>query len=222
MLFFVEVNIEYRGLSQPEFLQILVREAEAAIAVKEKGVIKEIWKVVGERKVYLVVDVESSEAVETMSFSLPLFKELGNQVEVSVTPITEYYNFANFINQAIGSDERYPAKKTFVNPEKEGIFYWLKFTIEYMDMSQDELFSIWAEEAKFALKTQELLEDGLCLWKSVGKREVHVLLRVESPEALDSLSLDLPIMKKMGDQVKIECKSVCPYQRYINDIKKRV
>ena len=40
-------------------------------------------------------------------------------------------------------------------------------------MSRDELLDAWVAEAKHVLKTQEDLKDGLCVWKSVGKREVE-------------------------------------------------
>ena len=43
-------------------------------------------------------------------------------------------------------------------------------------MSRDDLLEAWVAEAKHVLKTQEDLEDGLCVWKSVGKREVCVSL----------------------------------------------
>ena len=43
-------------------------------------------------------------------------------------------------------------------------------------MSRDELLKAWVAEAKHVLKSQEDLEDGLCVWKSVGKREVEILL----------------------------------------------
>ena len=40
-------------------------------------------------------------------------------------------------------------------------------------MSRDELLDAWVAEAKHVLKAQEDLKDGLCVWKSVGKREVR-------------------------------------------------
>ena len=52
--------------------------------------------------------------------------------------------------------------------------------------------------------------------------KVHALIRVQKPDDLDALSLDLPIMKKIGNQVKIECKSVRPYKEFSEDLKKRL
>ena len=50
---------------------------------------------------------------------------------------------------------------------------------------------------------------------------MHALIRVRTPDDLDAMSMDLPIMKKMGNQVQIECKSVRPYKEFADDIKKR-
>ena len=45
----------------------------------------------------------------------------------------------------------------------------------FLGMTQDQLFRTWTEEAKFILESQEVQSDGLCVWKSVGKREVYQL-----------------------------------------------
>ena len=42
-------------------------------------------------------------------------------------------------------------------------------------MSRDELLKTWVEEAREVLKSQEESEDGLCVWKSAGKREVLLI-----------------------------------------------
>ncbi len=48
-------------------------------------------------------------------------------------------------------------------------------------MSQEELFKIWAEEAKFVMKTQGSGDDALNIWKSIGKREVMIILSNDIP-----------------------------------------
>lgn len=45
MLFLLRFSIEYRGLSQPELFKIWLQEAEVALAAKQSGLVKEIWKV---------------------------------------------------------------------------------------------------------------------------------------------------------------------------------
>ncbi|XP_065051448.1 uncharacterized protein LOC135681086 [Rhopilema esculentum] len=222
MLYLLRFNVEYRGLSQPELLKVWVKEAQVALAAKESGMVKEIWKIVGERKVLVVIESESPEKVDQLSFDLPIMKEIGNQVKIEVTPIIPYYSFANFLFENFGEEKSAKASDTGVDVAKEGIFYWLVFNIEYAGMSRDELLEAWVAEAKHVLETQEKVKDGLCVWKSVGKREVHVLIRVQRPDDLDAMSLDLPIMRKIGNQVKIECKSVRPYKDFAEDLMKRV
>jgi muconolactone delta-isomerase len=78
------------------------------------------------------------------------------------------------------------------------MLYHLDFQIEYAaDMSQQDLFTILAEEADAALaaKKQGVIVD---LWKCVGMRRVIAILDVPSPDTLDQILLDLPIMKRMG------------------------
>eukprot|EP00112_Aurelia_sp_Birch-Aquarium-sp1_P023991 Seg738.2 transcript_id=Seg738.2/GoldUCD/mRNA.D3Y31 product="hypothetical protein" protein_id=Seg738.2/GoldUCD/D3Y31 len=222
MLFLLRFSIEYRGLSQPELFKIWLQEAEVALAAKQSGLVKEIWKVVGERKVFVVVEAESPEQIDQLSFSLPIMKEMGDQVQIEVTPLIPYHSFANFLLQSTGEEQNAKSSDVAVNTAKDGIFYWLIFHIEYAGMSRDELLKTWVEEAREVLKSQEESEDGLCVWKSVGKREVHALIRVRTPDDLDAMSMDLPIMKRMGNQVQIECKSVRPYKEFTDDVKKRV
>jgi len=221
MLYVLNFTVEYRGLSQPELLKIWVKEAQAALAARDQGLVKEIWKVVGERKVIAVIEADSPEAVDELSFELPIMKEMGNQVQIEVTPIIPYHTFASYLYKSVGEEQSATSNDVSVDPTKEGIFYWLVFHVEYAGMSRDELLKAWVAEAKHVLKSQEDLEDGLCVWKSVGKREVHVLIRVLKPDDLDAMSLDLPIMRKIGNQVKIECKSVRPYKAFAEDMKKR-
>ena len=45
MLYVLNFTVEYRGLSQPELLKIWVKEAQAALAARDQGLVKEIWKV---------------------------------------------------------------------------------------------------------------------------------------------------------------------------------
>ena len=45
MLYVLRFTVEYRGLSQPELLKVWVKEAQVALAAREQGMVKEIWKV---------------------------------------------------------------------------------------------------------------------------------------------------------------------------------
>lgn len=45
MLYLLRFTVEYRGLSQPELLKVWVKEAQVALAAREQGMIRELWKV---------------------------------------------------------------------------------------------------------------------------------------------------------------------------------
>ncbi|MGD1716778.1 muconolactone Delta-isomerase [Dapis sp. BLCC M172] len=101
------------------------------------------------------------------------------------------------------------------------MLYHLDFRVEYpATMSQQELFVIWSEEADAAMGAKEA---GIIinLWKCVGTRRVIAIVDVESPDQLDQIIMDLPIMKKMGQYVNIEVTSLRPYEDFATDLKAR-
>ena len=51
-------------------------------------------------------------------------------------------------------------------------------------------------------------------------QQVIAVVCVENPAEADRMSLDLPVMKKMGDRVHIECKSIRPIGEWVEDLKK--
>ena len=75
------------------------------------------------------------------------------------------------------------------------MLFKLDFTVEYNEtMAQQGLLGIWAEEANAALeaKSAGVVVD---LWKVVGERKVLVIVEVETPDDLDRILFDLPIMQ---------------------------
>ncbi len=102
------------------------------------------------------------------------------------------------------------------------MLYHLDFHVEYpADMSQPDLFAIWVEEADAALgaKKQGIVVD---LWKCVGMRRVIAIVDVESPDMLDRILMDLPIMKKMGQHVRVEVTSLRRYEDFAADVRDRI
>lgn len=102
------------------------------------------------------------------------------------------------------------------------MLYHLDFQVEYSaQMSQQDLFKIWSEEAKVALdaKSKGVVID---LWKCVGMRRVIVIVDVDSPDTLDQILFDLPIMKKMGQHVQIKVTSLRSYEDFANDVNSRL
>ncbi|MGM3305373.1 muconolactone Delta-isomerase [Anabaena sp. WFMT] len=102
------------------------------------------------------------------------------------------------------------------------MLYHLDFHVEYPDdMTQQELFTIWNEEADAALQAKQV---GIVvdLWKCVGTRRVIAIVDVPTPDTLDQILLDLPIMKKMGQNVQVEVTPLRRYEDFAVDIKARL
>ncbi|XP_013384411.1 uncharacterized protein LOC106154565 [Lingula anatina] len=93
----------------------------------------------------------------------------------------------------------------------------LNFEVEYKGMSQDILMRNWKEEAQFALTTRQQGTE-LELFKAMGERKIVAFINVNTPEQLDDIAWNLPIMKSIGDQVHILCKSVRLYSDYLQDL----
>ncbi|MEM1006137.1 MAG: muconolactone Delta-isomerase family protein [Pseudomonadota bacterium] len=102
------------------------------------------------------------------------------------------------------------------------MLYRLDFTVEYdSGMQQQGLLGVWAEEAEAALgaKSAGVVLD---LWKIVGERKVLAIVDVESPDVLDRILFDLPIMQKMGHHVQVDVKSMRRYEDFAADVKDRI
>ncbi|MEM7727031.1 MAG: muconolactone Delta-isomerase family protein [Cyanobacteria bacterium P01_A01_bin.45] len=102
------------------------------------------------------------------------------------------------------------------------MLYHLDFQVEYPStMSQKDLFAIWSKEADVALnaKATGVVVD---LWKCVGTRRVIAIVKVESPDMLDQILLDLPIMKELGHHVQVEVTPLRVYEDFAADIKDRL
>ena len=79
----------------------------------------------------LVIEADSPEKVDKLSFELPIMKEMGDQVQIEVTPIMPYHAFANFLYGSVGEEKAAKTHDASIDPTKEGIFYWLIFNVEY-------------------------------------------------------------------------------------------
>ncbi|MFK8036014.1 MAG: muconolactone Delta-isomerase [Hyphomicrobiales bacterium] len=102
------------------------------------------------------------------------------------------------------------------------MLYKLDFTVDYDSaIGQQGLFTIWAEEAEVALgaKSAGVVVD---LWKIVGERKVLAIVDVATPDDLDRILFDLPIMQKMGNHVQVDVKSMRRYEDFAADVKERV
>src|SRR5512139_1711297 len=95
MLYHLDFHIEYpASMSQKDLFSIWVREAEAALNAKKAGVVIDLWKCVGSRRVVAVVNVDSLDMLDQILFDLPIMKEHGQHVQIDVTPLRRYEDFA--------------------------------------------------------------------------------------------------------------------------------
>ena len=83
-------------MANKEFYSVWKKEAEAALAAKDAGVIKAIWKVAGKPEVMVVMDVESGDMLDGAINSLPIwtlgFAHIVSDVEI--VPLRPYENWA--------------------------------------------------------------------------------------------------------------------------------
>ena len=103
MLFHLDFNVEYPAtMSQKDLFAIWAREAEAALGAKEAGVVVDLWKCVGQRRVVAVVDVDSPDTLDQISFDLPIMQEHGQHIHITVTALRRYEDFAADVKERLG------------------------------------------------------------------------------------------------------------------------
>ena len=102
------------------------------------------------------------------------------------------------------------------------MLYHLELHFEYPStMTQKEVFGVWAREAGVALDAKNA---GVIvgLWKCVGERRVIAVVDVDTPDTLDQISLDLPIMRELGHHVHIEVTPLRRYEDFAADVNDRL
>ena len=78
----------------------------------------------------LVMRADSPDDVDQLSFHLPMFKEMGDQVQMEVTPLRSYAGLATDLKQRVDGGDDAIFEDTPTVP-KAGLFYWITFNIEY-------------------------------------------------------------------------------------------
>lgn len=102
MLYHIEFDVEYGAdMSQQDLFRIWSEEAKAAIAAKKEGAVIDLWKCVGMRRVIAIVDMPTPDALDQVLFDLPIMKQMGQYVDVVVTPLRRYEDFADDVNNRL-------------------------------------------------------------------------------------------------------------------------
>ena len=100
MLYHADFHIEYpASMSQRDFFSIWAREAEASLGAKKAGVVIDIWKCVGTRRVMVVANVDSPDTLDKILLDLPIMKEHGQHVQIDVTPLRRFEDFATDLKE---------------------------------------------------------------------------------------------------------------------------
>jgi Muconolactone delta-isomerase. len=95
MLYLLDFHVEYpASMAQKDLFAIWAREADAALGAKQSGVVVDLWKCVGARRVVAVVNVDGPDTLDQILLDLPIMKEHGQHVHVDVTPLRRYEDFA--------------------------------------------------------------------------------------------------------------------------------
>jgi len=103
MLFHLDFKVEYSSdMTQNDLFDIWAEEAKAALGAKEAGVVVDLWKAVGERRVIAIVNVESMEILDQILLDLPIMRKMGQHVQVNVTALRTYEGFASDIKERVG------------------------------------------------------------------------------------------------------------------------
>jgi muconolactone delta-isomerase len=102
MLYHLNFRVGYpASMSQKELFAIWTREAEAAVGAKKAGVIVDLWKCVGSRRVIAIVDSDGPDTLDQILLDLPIMKENGQHVQIEVTPLRRYEDFAADIKKRL-------------------------------------------------------------------------------------------------------------------------
>jgi muconolactone D-isomerase len=103
MLYHLDFRVEYpASMSQRDLFAIWGREAEAALGAKKAGAVVDLWKCVGARRVVAIVNVDGPDTLDQILFDLPIMKEHGQHVQVEVTPLRRYEDFAADVKKRLG------------------------------------------------------------------------------------------------------------------------
>jgi len=102
MLYLLDFHVEHPAtMVQKELFSIWAREADAALGAKEAGVVVDLWKCVGTRRVVAVVNVDGPDTLDQILMDLPIMKEHGQHVHVDVIPLRRYEDFASDVKKRL-------------------------------------------------------------------------------------------------------------------------
>jgi muconolactone delta-isomerase len=91
----LDFHMEYPAtMTQKDLFAIWAREADPALGAKSAGVLADLWKCVGTRRVVAVVNVDGPDTLDQILMDLPIMKEQGQHIDVDVTTLRRYEDFS--------------------------------------------------------------------------------------------------------------------------------
>ena len=91
MLYFFNVRVNPKDMSQDELWDLWEQEADAAVAAREAGKVVSLYKVAGQRRVLGILDVESHDELDRILMAvLPMAHNLEFE---QILPVRVYDNF---------------------------------------------------------------------------------------------------------------------------------
>jgi len=100
--YFVQFDIHQPvDMSREELFTIWLEEARAAQGAVDAGVVTNLWKVVGQRSVFAVLDLPDHTSLDRALESLPIIQKLGSSVDTRAYAIRPYSEFAEEVRVTV-------------------------------------------------------------------------------------------------------------------------
>ena len=95
MLVYVDIHVDPKGLSNDKLWEVWEEETKAALEAKKAGTVVDLYKVSGQRRVLVIMDVESHDELDQILMAgLPMAEYLEM---AEVLPVRRYEDFATDI-----------------------------------------------------------------------------------------------------------------------------
>jgi muconolactone delta-isomerase len=100
--YFVQFDIHQPvNMSREELFTIWLEEARAAQGAVDAGAVTNLWKVVGQRSIFAVLEVPDHTSLDQALESLPIIQKLGSSVDTRAYPIRPYSEWAEELRVAV-------------------------------------------------------------------------------------------------------------------------
>ncbi|XP_045198990.2 uncharacterized protein LOC123553316 [Mercenaria mercenaria] len=163
------------------------------------------FKIVGEPRVFVVVDVLDSMELERRLRSLIRSSTFRYESE----PLIDYVKFATEI---LGIDPTLAVLEgnTLRNiPEA----LWCEFNINFGDKNATEILSIWKQEAEVVFQARKS-GTPTEVFKTLGERTVHLMVEMDAT-AFDQLLFGTPFNQQIPNTLSTTCKTIVSFDKVL-------